>query len=124
MNNLKLNEKLMVDAGGGGGASSQEKKFDYAQVDAAMTSLSNSIQAIATALSKKITVTSYTGSAQGSVESAMNSIRTNLQTINEPLNEMNNKIQEISQEYASREAKIQSELANIAGAGTSSNMTM
>ena len=110
--------KLMVDAGAGG-AGSVAKDFDYAQVEAALTSIENNISNIQTALSKKITVTSYTGDAQAEVTAAVDSIRTYLATMDAPLNEMKAKITEVKEAYAKSEASIKSQLSSIAAGGTS-----
>ena len=114
--------KLMVDAGAGG-AGSVAKDFDYAQVEAALTSIEGNIKNIQTALSKKIQVTSYTGDAQPEVTAAVDSIRTYLATMETPLNEMKAKINEVREAYQKSEAAIKSSLSSIAaGAGNGSNM--
>ena len=111
----KLYAPFNVNMTDGGGASSSAKDFDYAQVEAALTSMENNITNIMTALSKKITVTSYQGDAQGEVESAVDSIRTYLATMEAPLNEMKAKIVEVKEAYASSEASIKSALSGIGG---------
>lgn len=104
-----------ADGGIGGGAGSSAKDFDYAQVEAALTSMEANITNIMNALSERITVTSYQGDAQGEVESAVDSIRTYLATMEEPLKEMKEKIKEVKEAYAKSEAGIKSALSGIGG---------
>lgn len=113
---MRLNKMYMAfEAGAGGGAGSVEKDFDYAQVEAALTSIEANIANIMEALSKKITVTSYTGDAQAEVTNAVDSIRTYLATMEQPLNEMKAKIIEVKEAYAASEAGIKSALSGIGG---------
>lgn len=90
-----------------------EKKFDYAQVDGALTRIETSIGIIMEALSKKIQVTSYSGGAQPEVEAAVDSIRTYLATMEEPLSKIKAKIEEIRNAYAVSESDIKSALSGI-----------
>ena len=90
-----------------------EKTFDYAQVDAALTRLENSMRTIMEALSRKIEVTSYQGDAQPEVEGAVDSMRTYLMTMEEPLSKMRAKIEEIRNAYAGSEANIKSALNGL-----------
>ncbi len=114
--NLKLRKLYeAVDAGIGGGSGSVAKDFDYAQVEAALTSIEANITNIMSALSTKISVTSYNGDAQAEVEKAVDSIRTYLATMEAPLNEMKDKIVEVKEAYAKSEAGIKSALAGISG---------
>lgn len=113
---MKLNKMYMAfEAGVGGGAGGVAKDFDYAQVEAALTSIEANIANIMEVLSKKITVTSYTGDAQAEVTNAVDSIRTYLATMEEPLNKMKAKIIEVKEAYAKSEAEIKSKLSNIGG---------
>ena len=91
------------------------KHFDYAQVEAALTSIEKNIANIMEALSKKIIVTSYQGDAQTEVTNAVDSIRTYLATMEEPLNQMKAKIVEVKEAYAKSEAGIKSALSGISG---------
>ncbi len=90
-----------------------EKRFDYAQVDMALSKIEKSIGNIMEALSKRIEVTSYSGDAQAEVEGAVDSIRTYLMTMEEPLSKMRAKIEEIREAYAGSEANIKSTLSGI-----------
>ena len=111
---MKLEVRKLYEAAGGGTA----KDFDYAQVEAALTSIEGNIKNILSALSTKISVTSYQGDAQAEVERAVDSIRTYLATMEEPLNEMKAKIEEVKAAYAQSEASIKSALSGI---GTGNN---
>ena len=94
-----------------------EKKFDYAQVDGALTRIETSINTIMEALSKKIEVTSYSGDAQPEVEGAVDSIRTYLMTMEEPLEKTRAKIEEIRNAYAMSESEIKSTLSGLRAGG-------
>lgn len=114
--NLKLRMMYAADSADGGGiGGGVAKDFDYAQVEAALTSIEANIANIMEALSKKITVTSYTGDAQAEVTNAVDSIRTYLATMEQPLNEMKEKIVEVKEAYAKSEAGIKSALSGIGG---------
>ena len=89
------------------------KYVDYAQLETALDSLGKNLTAIQTALSDKIVVTSYEGSAQQDVERAIDSIRVNLQAIEDPLKKMQNDINDVRAKYAEREAQISSSLSGI-----------
>ena len=114
--NLKLKMMYAADSADGGGiGGGVAKDFDYAQVEAALNSIEANITNIMSALSTKISVTSYTGDAQAEVEKAVDSIRTYLATMEAPLNEMKGKIVEVKEAYAKSEAGIKSALAGISG---------
>lgn len=110
---MKFNKMYMAFEASAGGAGGVAKDFDYAQVEAALTSIETNINNIMTALSTRIRVTSYTGDAQAEVEKAVDSIRTYLATMEGPLNEMKGKIVEVKEAYAKSEAGIKAALAGI-----------
>ncbi len=115
--NLKIRKLYDASDPGIGGASKAgvAKKVDYVQLEAALASIETSINNIMEALSKKIDVTSYSGSAHDNIESTINTIRTYLATMEEPLNKMRSKVAEVKDEYAAREAKIKASLDGIGG---------
>ncbi len=114
---MELKNRIMyaADSADGGGIGGVTKDFDYVQVEAALTSINASIKNIQNALSKKITVTSYTGDAQAEVENAVDSIRTYLATMETPLTNITKKIDEVKSAYAASEAGIKSALSGITG---------
>lgn len=93
-------------------------KLDYAQMEAAVTSINSDIAAMLEVLNTDIPIVSYTGEASGAIQDSLDSLKTSLKSLETPINEVLAKVNEISAAYKETESKINSSLGGTGGTGS------
>lgn len=93
-------------------------KLDYAQMDAAVTSIKSDIAAMLEVLKEPIQNEAYEGVAAETIQQNLDNLISDLKKLENPINEVLTKVNEITEAYKETESKINSALSGTGGTGS------